>query len=133
MKITIFTAVKYCSILHGHVCVMKLDLGTAYVCLSVCLSVFLEIRRLFDNKPSIFDGKLDFFMFLTHYRECVLFKMSCRTLTIMQETSSFAFSFFGVVFLLFFGYNTIKYNTIILLVCSFLVTFVITFVIVMNC
>ena len=23
MKITIFTAVKYCSILHGHVCVMR--------------------------------------------------------------------------------------------------------------
>ena len=23
MKITVFTAVKYCSILHGHVCVMR--------------------------------------------------------------------------------------------------------------
>ena len=23
MKITIFTAVKYCSTLHGHVCVMR--------------------------------------------------------------------------------------------------------------
>ena len=48
LKITIFTAVKYCSILHGHVCVM-----TIFSCLEDVKDAALNIKDRCVYSPGV--------------------------------------------------------------------------------
>ena len=52
LKIIIFTAVKYCSIMHGHVCVMNLSYPTFQWRLNISVGHFISQsvwEKMFEN------------------------------------------------------------------------------------